>query len=109
MYTPPAKTTYRSISWELLADGAVLPFLLKAAELRFTPKPAQRRLDSNCPGSSFELMVRLVFRSSNEARTDLPPSFSGSGSTIGWSPPPMDLGMEPAEAASIATDGTVLT
>jgi hypothetical protein len=39
-YTPSFRTTYKSISCELLADGAVLPEFLDDVFSRFTPKAA---------------------------------------------------------------------
>src|SRR4030042_6195053 len=78
--------TYRSISCELLADGAVLPGLSKTPLSRFTPNAAQRRFESTCTGSFSGLIFRMVFLSARDASTDFPPSFSGRGRSMGASP-----------------------
>jgi|WetSurSiteA1Bulk_404760.scaffolds.fasta_scaffold56463_2 hypothetical protein len=49
-----------SISWELLADAAVLPETSEKLSLRLTPQAAQRRLEIICNGSFFSLIVLIV-------------------------------------------------
>src|ERR1035441_3326782 len=83
-YTPSGRATYRSISCELLADAAVLPGLPNEPISRFTPKAAQSKFDRTWAGSSWALILRVVFRSLRAASTDLPPSVSGFGSVMGF-------------------------
>ena len=59
---------------ELLADAAVRPGPLNGSFSLFTPNAAQRRFDSICEGSAFELMLRVVLLALRDANTLLPPS-----------------------------------
>src|SRR5208337_5316587 len=72
-----------SISWELLAEPAVLPGIPNGPFFRFTPHADQRRLDRICGDSFLSLMERTVFLFCSAALTVLPRPAVGFGSAIG--------------------------
>lgn len=82
---PSLSATYRSISWELLADAAVLPQIPKGPMLRFTPQAAHSRFDSTCGGSGVALISRWVLRRCSAANTEAPPSCAGRASSMSGS------------------------
>src|ERR1035437_2725083 len=71
-----------SISRTAIAEGAVRRPLLS----RFTPKAAQRRLESVCGASFSSPILRFVCLSFNACIRGLPPCLWGFGSTIGCNP-----------------------
>src|ERR1035437_8295544 len=71
-----------SISRTAIAEGAVRRPLLS----RFTPKAAQRRLESVCGESFSSPILRFVRLSFNACIRGLPPCLWGFGSAIGCKP-----------------------
>jgi len=71
-----------SISWELLADAAVLPGIPKGPFRRFTPHAAHRRLERVCKGSFLPLISRMVLLSFNALVSDPRGCRAGLGSLI---------------------------